>query len=322
VPSFGGINPERLEAQTLADVYDRATGNRAKIGIVAKDAMHLGMIGHGAYTSGGDRDIAVLTSVDHSDELVATNPRWYSLPSYMLAVPGLQEAADSIDRSDGQLDGEWMGHELPTDVVEDPGFNKAPVWTPYQTELTKTLLKREGFGSDDITDLFFTNYKDPDYVGHAYNFFSQEEGEAIGFADAALGELRSFLDEHVGKKRWVLLLTADHGQSPLPQAVGDWPIDVNELGDDMSAFVGVQQERLIGELKQNGVWFNNRALWSSDVTKRDISHFLLTYTIRDNAGSNKVPDEYSERLDEPLFDAAFPSSRLDKIMHCAAQKDG
>jgi hypothetical protein len=322
VASFGGINPQRLEAQTLADVYDKATGNKAKIGIIVKDAMHLGMVGHGAYTKGGDHDIAVLTNPEVSDEIAGTNPRWYSLPPYMRSLPGLEQAADTVDRADGELDGEWMGHAFPDEPVEESGFSRAPVWTLYQTEMAKTLLEREGFGSDRVPDLFFTNYKDPDYVGHAYNFFSEEEREAISYADAALGELASWLDQQVGRERWVLAMTADHGQSPLPQEVGDWPIDVVELGADISDFVGVEESLLIEELKQTGVWFNNRALWSSDVTKRDVSHFLLTYTIRDNATPGDVPEAYSDRLDEPLFAAAFPSSRLDAVLRCARRASG
>jgi hypothetical protein len=117
-------------------------------------------------------------------------------------------------------------------------------------------------------------------------------------------------------------MTADHGQSPLPQEVGDWPIDVVELGADISDFVGVEESLLIEELKQTGVWFNNRALWSSDVTKRDVSHFLLTYTIRDNATPGDVPEAYSDRLDEPLFAAAFPSSRLNAVLRCARRASG
>ena len=43
---------------TLADLYDRAMGNKPIVGMVATVDIHLGMIGHGCFWNGGDQDIA------------------------------------------------------------------------------------------------------------------------------------------------------------------------------------------------------------------------------------------------------------------------
>lgn len=318
--SFGGLDPDNLEAQTLADVYDRSTQNEAKIAIVAKDAMHLGMMGHGAFSTGGDHDIAALTAVENQTEFLGTNSDWYSLPTYLNPTieTDVTAAMRVVDRTDGKLDNEWLGHPLPINPEEQRGFNNAPVWTILQTQVSENLLKREHFGRDSIPDLFYTNYKDPDYVGHAFNFYSDEVGETVRYADKALRELVSFLNNSLGKNQWVLVFTADHGQAPLPQAVGTWPISVGNLTSAVGRFVGVPKEQLIDHVKQNGIWFKPGALSESGVRLRDVAAFLMGYRIRDNA-EQQVPAAYSDRLDEPIFDAVFPSSQTPRVSRCARE---
>ena len=48
---------------TLADVYDRAMDNEPVVGIVGTVDIHFGMLGHGSFFGGGDRDIALTRSV-------------------------------------------------------------------------------------------------------------------------------------------------------------------------------------------------------------------------------------------------------------------
>lgn len=315
--SFESLSPKHLEAETLADVWDRRTANRAKIGLVAKDGLHLGMMGHGAYLPGGDHDVAAITGAGDAPWSPGTNELWYRLPDYLLSVPGVEAAAASVDRDDGKLDGQWMGHGLPGDFVADPGFNKTPVETLHQTKISKVLLANEGFGEDRVTDMFFTNYKDVDYMGHAYNFFRPEVRETITYADAELRELVRFVNAQVGEKRWVLVLTADHGQAPLPQAVGDWPIDVQELTNDLGRFAGQPAAELVEHVKQTGVWLDRNLLGSARIDLREVASFLVGYTIEDNVGDSAVPRAYRDRLGERIFDAVMPSSELRRALKCA-----
>lgn len=110
----------------------------------------------------------------------------------------------------------WMGVDL-----QNPGrANKSPAWVLYQTRAIKTLMQRERFGADDITDVVFVSYKQIDEVGHNWNMLGPEMGDIIEFSDRGLADLVSFLDGSVGKNRWVLVVTADHGQTPDPEQSG------------------------------------------------------------------------------------------------------
>ena len=50
--------PQYLIEPTLADVFDRDHGNDPVVGFVASEPT-LGMIGHGSFFDGGDKDIAL-----------------------------------------------------------------------------------------------------------------------------------------------------------------------------------------------------------------------------------------------------------------------
>ncbi len=318
VPGLGRRGPSSLEIPTLADTYDAETENEAKVGIVAKDAMHFPMLGHGSYLSGGDADVGVLLARDPESQLFGTLSPWYTLPAYLEElVPEFAAAGRRLDADDGRIDGAWMGHDLPDDPYVERGFNRAPALTLFQTEVSKMILEREGFGQDDVPDLFFTNYKEPDYIGHTYNFYSDEEGRTLEYADEELGDLVRFLDEHVGEKRWAMVLTADHGQSPLPEEAGTWPIDVDTVESLISRFVGVGEGEVVQHIKQNGVWLDRDVLDEKGVSLVDVSKFVLGLRIRDDAVGRNFPEQYRERFSEPLFDAAFPSARLPRLIRCA-----
>src|SRR3712207_8270518 len=53
-------------------------------------------------------------------------------------------------------------------LTDPTAVRHSPVWTLYQTRLLKEMLAREDFGENRVPDLFFTNYKQVDDVGHDY----------------------------------------------------------------------------------------------------------------------------------------------------------
>ena len=93
---------------TIADLYDRSLSNQPVTGMVARVNWHLGMIGHGASFSGGDRDEVLL--LDHSGEAVG-NELDYESPA--ITEPDLlQRFSDDLDAADGKIDAMLEG-EIP-----------------------------------------------------------------------------------------------------------------------------------------------------------------------------------------------------------------
>lgn len=312
VAPFPGRQAAKMVIPTLADTYDLSTGNAALIGMIAFKNWHLGMIGHGAGWPGADKDIAAL--VDQREN-ITINEDVYELPSYLNRVGGLDAVIRDIDLDDGELDSKWMGHE----ILDKPAPRRdTPVWSLFQTRLIKEMLRREGFGDDEVPDLFYTNYKQLDEIGHEWNMLYPEMKPSLEYLDGELADLQRFLNEEVGRNRWVLVVTADHGQGPLAEAARAWPIQRGHMADDIAAHFGVDTKEIFEQAVPTGAFVNRAGLKRNGITLEEISDFMLTYSIGDNIPQGMdVPEQYMSRLDEPLFAAAFPSDRKRRIMACA-----
>jgi hypothetical protein len=306
--SVDAIGPQDLAAPTLADLWDRSAGNAARVALVAFREWHLGMMGHGARLPGGDADVAVL--MDESTglwDLPPTAGPAFRFPAYAPGTRGRSAALRELDRVDGELDGLWRGEEL-----ADPDVAvRSPAYTAWQTLLLEGILAEEGFGDDAVTDLLFTNYKQPDLVGHRWGMESPRMAESVRAVDRALEDLIRLLDEQVGPGEWVLALTADHGSTPAPETSGATVIDETRLvgavrgrfdhdGDDRSVLVALSPSQAwvdVGELDDEGL------------TAAEVASFIAGYTVGDNAPDPSVVP--ADRRDDPVFAGAFPSRLLE-----------
>jgi hypothetical protein len=313
IGSFRRRSPEFLLAPTLADVYDPRTGNAAQIGMFAYKSWHLGMIGHGASWPGGDGDIGIILT---QSEKPVTNTAHYTLPDGVDDIPGLRKSIRAVDLDDGKVDATWMGHE----ILDDPTARRdTPAWVLYQTRIIKALLTREGFGADDVPDLFYTNYKQIDEVGHNWNLINPEMDQIIRYSDSALEDLVTYLNRRVGERRWVLAVTADHGQGPDPKSSGAWPINMGELQADVETHFGADSGELIASTSPVGFWLDGRGLEDAEITANDVAAYLLEYRLADNA-TGDTPPGYEARLKEPLFSAAWPSELMDRAWECVRSR--
>ena len=307
VDAWEDISPSLLRQPTLADLYDRAAGNVPLVGLVSEHPWHFGMMGRGASFPAGDNDIAVAFSAQGKS---ITNPSIYSLPASGVAVPGLEDAIRDLDSEDGAIDSRWMGGEL------EGNAKGTPAWTTYQTRVIESVITAEGFGQDEVPDLFFTNYKQLDLVGHKFNMTNPEVRLALEYTDAQLPDLTALLNRTVGPNRWVMAITADHGQQPDAESLDAWPIGVQELAEDLAEHLGVERDDLVEGTRVTGLWLDREVLSGAGATLGDAADFMLDYTIEDNA-SDDVPADYSSRRDERLIRAAMPASRVADVLDCS-----
>lgn len=312
--AFEGTSPKNLQIPTLASLYDERTDNRALIGMLAERAWHLGMIGHGAYLEGGDKDHAILLYEEGAEDLV-TNPDYYELPEYLYTTGDLDADIATVDAADGVSDGFWMGNAV---LGGRAAVQLSPAGVLYQTDLLKALWESEGYGDDAVVDLFYTNFKQIDEVSHVNGRETPEMREVIGYADRALRELVAFLNREVGRNSWTLAVTADHGQGQLAEEVGGWPISMTELLEDIGAEFDLPREDSIEAQRPSGFWLNQEGLAARGISAGDIADFLLRYDARSNLTEDvELPDGYAERTGEKLFDAVVPTAYLDRLLSCA-----
>jgi hypothetical protein len=307
--SFENLDPRNLAIPTLADMYDQARNNEPKIGMVAAEGWHLGMIGHGAAIEGGDKDIAVMEGEEIEP---MTNPQFYSMPDYLDDVPGLEEDIRAVDTEDGAVDGLWLGHHV---LATADDRRRGPVRSLEQTRQIKALIENEGFGADAVPDLLYTNYKQVDLVGHSFNMVNPEMESVLEWTDRTLEDLVGFLDDTVGKKEWAMVLTADHGQGPSTSSTGGYPIDVLKLKSHVASSLGRGEHRLFDRWRPTGYWLE-QGLHGQDVKADRISNVLAGYRVRDAAAGGEIPEYYDGSPKDHLFESAFPMARVDEVLEC------
>ncbi len=311
------MGPGVLVRPTLADLYDRAMGNRPLVGTVATLDPHLGMMSHGSLWGGGDRDLAVTRQLEGSEKggaegftwnLTAAMAPFYELPGYVDEVGGFEEDVRRLDQADGALDGRWRDN----DIAALAGGFDTPARTPYQTRIVEEIVRREGFGRDRVPDLLFVNQKAIDTIGHRFSVNSPEMADAIRAQDDALRELVGFLDREVGRGAWAMVVVADHGHQFYPAVSGAFPIDIDRVERALAeGFDDGDGVPVVQRVRPTEAWVDVEELRRNGHTLADVSWALMALTKAETAKRGWVLEAGEE--DDPVFEAAFPSALLRRL---------
>lgn len=310
--AFQGSNPSHFKLETLGDLWDLANGNLPIVGMMARDSWHLGMLGHGAYLEGADKDIAVMDQLSKGLDF-RTNPDFYRLPDY-LSQDGLQEAADALDQKDGEADGRWLDNQI---IPLDGRIRYTPAWNEYQTEQLELLIANEDLGVDDVPDLFYVNFKSTDLAGHEWNMLEPEVQQDLAAQDLALKRIVKVLNREVGRGNYVLSLTADHGMTPLPESTGGWSIDQSELAKDLEAKFDKETPEIPIVMSNRGYQYmlNKKELKLNGITAEDVVDWMKTYSIRNNAKNDDLAD-FEDKADERIFLTVLTPQQLKESLSC------
>lgn len=113
-------------------------------------------------------------------------------------------------RVDDQLDPVFYGN-----------WQMSPFADAYIGRMAEAAVKAYGLGQGPGTDFLAVSFSALDIVGHAYGPRSHEAQDVLVRVDATIGQLLDALDRDVGRDRYVLAFTSDHGASPVPaQMIG------------------------------------------------------------------------------------------------------
>ena len=305
VDPFEGLDPGRIRVGTLADLYDRAEGNRPVAGAFGAIDWHLGMIGQGSGWPGGDQDPVVL--LNYLAETL-TNESIYTLPA-IEDPAALGRYTDALDGRDGELDLEWRGHDLGVETVR----YASPAHVAYQQHLLERFITVTDIGKDPIPDLLYVNFKMSDDAGHAWGMTSPETADALRAQDRALRRLVHFLDRTVGPAGWVLMLTADHGQMPYPHESGGWAIAGSELQADANAALDHTDNGidLVEFVKSAGMYVRRDDLRPNGLVLEDLARWAYRYRVEDNLRQGqRFPASYAGNPGDRVFDAALTGPRV------------
>ncbi len=87
----------------------------------------------------------------------------------------------------------------------------------YLADLAASIVAARGFGRHDGTDVLAVGFSGLDLVGHAFGPRSHEVQDLLVQLDGTIGDLLDRLDRTVGRDKYVVALSADHGVATLPE---------------------------------------------------------------------------------------------------------
>ncbi|HTG48379.1 MAG TPA: alkaline phosphatase family protein [Actinomycetota bacterium] len=299
----GNADPSTILVPTLADLYSDATDNAAWVGEIGYQIWHMGMIGYGGKNRpAGQKPVGVYWD-EGSASWRPHNPELYRLPA---TVPG-QDVYASHQAAFTAPD--W-------DQEFTPQGGQANCCSPpvvqYQHDLIAATLDAEPIGQDGPSLLYIT-YKAPDYTGHIYNMYSKWEGLMLRSTDEQLGALVDHLEAKFPGE-YVLIVTADHGQCPLPDAVDGVRLDLIQLQDVIEEQFGSGLGTAVQFMAPSEVYLNVKELRDSGATPDDVAAHLQHLTYRQNLGPY-VPQNAVEQdlLDKEEFAAVFAATWLEHL---------
>jgi hypothetical protein len=302
-----------MTAETLADAWDRSTSNRAWVGMVGYESWHLGMMGRGSASEGGDSDPAVLWDTETND--FWTNTTDYDLPTYLPSQASLGAHVDELDASDGARDGRWGGNLLDPELYQFPGN---PAFAQHYGEAMLQMARNEPIGQDDVTDMAFFEFKTGDIAGHVWGMQGRPFKTVWRTQDRIFGELTRILDQRIGEGRYVLAITADHGQTPIAENYGGLRIDRFDLADDIDAVFGV-----VETAQPSDMYVDHEELEERGLTLTEIARHIGDYRYIEGMPSGFDPDELpSEVLNRRVFAAALPGPFLESLSNAEIEALG
>lgn len=127
----------------------------------------------------------------------------------------MRKATGINDAAPGEGGIYGLGNTFPHRLARATPPARAIVATPIgprvTTETAIAALHGEKLGADDIPDLLTITFSSHDYAGHAWGQESWERFDVLLEIDRQVGVLLDELDRHVGKDRYAVVLTSDHG---------------------------------------------------------------------------------------------------------------
>lgn len=224
----GKMSPRNLLVTTIGDELKLATNFRSKvIGVALKDRASILPAGH--------TPDAAYWFDDATGKFISSSYYMKTLPEWVnefnrqdLAKKMLEQnwntlypietyAESTADDTPFETPSEKSGKPtLPmktTPMFKKSGYGVIRV-TPYGNTLTmemaKAALKEEKLGQGNATDMLTVSFSSTDYVGHQFGTYAVETEDTYLRLDKDLADFFRALDETVGKRNYLLFLTADH----------------------------------------------------------------------------------------------------------------
>ena len=234
---YRGRSPKKLLVPTIGDELKQAQGGRPRvIGISNKYRAAILMAGRQADAAYYMEMGRMVTSTYYMAGVPAWVRDWnaagkvdaYFGKTWDRLLPASAYEAQGPDDAEGE-DAQTgrLGRTLPKTITggaPGPGaayydaFENTPFASEALADFAEAAIVGENLGGRaGTTDLLCVSFSANDHAGHLYGPDSHEVMDLAVRTDRILARFFRFLDQRVGLRNCLIVLTADHGVSPMPE---------------------------------------------------------------------------------------------------------
>ncbi|HLK66459.1 MAG TPA: alkaline phosphatase family protein [Bryobacteraceae bacterium] len=215
VPGATGSSPHRLLVSTVSDELKMRSPVSKVIGVSIKDRSAILPVGHmadGAYWY--DTDSAHwVTSTYYRGEL----PEWVrKLNGEKISQQYIGAKWLPFDAKDDSAT-PFCTMVAGTDVRYCGGLEATPWGNEMIEQFAERAIEGENLGRHSGTDVLAVSFSANDYVGHAVGPDDPAVRDISIRTDRLLGKLLHYVEQQVGAGKTLVVLSADHGVSPVPE---------------------------------------------------------------------------------------------------------
>ena len=318
----GDVSPWRLLSTTVTDELKIFTQKKSKvIGIALKD--------RGAVLPAGHMPDAAYWFDNKSGNFITST-------YYLQALPGWVEKFNARKLPDQYLSNDW-NTLYPIDQYTESGpdnnpyesklFRKQTPTFPYKLkelknvdhdydmlqlvpygndftlEMFKAAVEGEELGQGDRTDFLALSFSTPDKMGHEMGPNAIEMEDIYLRLDKNLEDMLHYLDTKVGKEKYMVFLTADHGvpdiaKSQIDNRIPSGYYNSPALKDKLNALLKQYFPKIdVVEAVENEQVFFNREAFQADpkawgVEFRVATELVINFLLQEEG----VANAYSENL--------------------------
>jgi predicted AlkP superfamily pyrophosphatase or phosphodiesterase len=240
-----GRSPVSILASTFSDELAVHYAGRPKIfGVAGKDRGAVSMAGHAGKafwfsTDTGDYVTSSYYYRAYPDWVATWNAKRLAESHAgkmwtLLNEPSTYLLAGSDDRPyETDLKGYGRTFPHPFGAAEGKLFNTllfvSPVGDRLTNDFAKALIANEGLGQDDVPDYLAVGFSSVDAINHFFGPSSLENEDVVLQLDRTLADLFAFVDQTVGLKHTLIVLSADHGMAEMPEFMAEIGMAVGRI---------------------------------------------------------------------------------------------
>jgi predicted AlkP superfamily pyrophosphatase or phosphodiesterase len=179
----------------------------------------------------------------------------------------------------------------PNSSVPDSAYydqwQHSPYADDYLATMAAALVRSMQLGSHGQPDFLGVSFSSPDLVGHSYGPRSQEIQDIYAHLDRSIGALLDSIDRTVGRDKYVVALSADHGVTPIPEqtraaGLDGGRIDSTEIvrAAQAAAQATLGRGNYVSRLLGNGIYFEP-GMYARTAAKPDLLREVTSVIARE-----------------------------------------